>query len=451
MQLSSDWQHCDFSLLKKLSPNLAQWLIKPERLTRHLKQSVQHYQLKCLSQSLRPATKAEQQILQSDNAQLWERKIAHCSGEQTLIQASVMVSERDYRLHQATFDQLSNLSIGEHLFYNNDKTQRSHFEYAQINGQWARRSIFTWQNCRIIVTEIFSSDLPPFIAQHQPAKWQQKIKALGRMMRLHKPLPILLALWPTYWGLWLAADGMPSLKILIIFTLGGLLMRSAGCIFNDIADRHADRLVERTQQRPITAGIISAKTAALFAGLLCIVAYILVLQCNRLTVYFAWIGLALTLIYPLLKRVTHLPQLGLGFAFNWGIIMAFAAVQNTVPLLAWPWYVAAIIWTLAYDTLYAWADVKDDVKVGIKSTAVLFGKHIRLAIIILQLTMLSILALLGQTRANPVIFYSGLILCLCLFAKQHLTTRIINIKNCIKAFSDNHWVGLIIFLMIAFT
>lgn len=441
------WQPCDFSLLKKLSPNLAAWLIKPERLTEQLKKTVKNYKLQLIRECLREATTEESQLLNTQG-QVWVREISHQSDEAELIQASVVVSANTYYQFQPTFDNLKNNSIGNALFFNNPEVTRSAFEYAKIAGRWARRSVFCWNTHKIIITEIFTEDLPAYQKKVISLTLWQKLKAYLYLMRLHRPIPILMILWPTYWGLWLSAHGHPSLKLFLIFTVGAVLMRSAGCVFNDIADRHADRLVERTKTRPITSGQISVRSAVIFACCLCVLAYLLVLQCNPLTIALAWVGLGLALLYPLLKRITNLPQLGLGFAFNWGLIMAFAAIQNTVPGIAWGWLAAAVVWTLVYDTIYAWADVKDDLKIGIKSTAVLLGKHIRLGIAVLQIIFLGMLLVLGLLQAVSWIYYLGLVICAILFVSQHIMIKPNDIKRCIKAFSANHWIGLTVFLMI---
>ena len=442
------WQTCSFSMLTELSPNLAAWLIKPERLTQHLKKTAKNYRFHVISEQLRDMTTEELTILKT-NGQVWERQTSHQSDAGEMIRAAVVISEKTYREFQSTFDHLKDKPIGDALFFNNPTVKRSAFEYAKAGTRWARRSVFSWNGHSIIVTELFTDNLPLYQQQTEFATLWQTIKNYFFLMRLHRPMPIFMILWPTYWGLWLGAHDSPPLKIFLIFTAGVILMRTAGCIFNDIADRHIDRLVERTQARPITSGKISVKAAAILACSLCLIAYILVLYCNHLTIELAWVGLALALIYPLLKRITHLPQMGLGLAFNWGLIMAFAAVQNTVPTIAWGWYTASIVWTLIYDTLYAWADVKDDIKIGIKSTAVLLGNHIRLGIAILQIIFLIILLVLGFIQHVTWIYYVGLVLCAALFVSQQLIAKHNDIKRCIRAFSANHWVGLVVFLMIA--
>src|SRR5690606_3910992 len=193
-----------------------------------------------------------------------------------------------------------------------------------------------------------------------------------RLCRLDRPIGLLLLLWPTWWGLWAAAEGFPPVATLVIFTLGVILMRSAGCVINDYADRRLDPQVERTRNRPIASGEVAPKNALLLFVSLLAVAFVLVLFTNALTVKLAFVGAALAATYPFLKRYTHLPQIYLGMAFGWSIPMAFAAIQGEVPRLAWLLFIANILWSTAYDTLYAMVDRDDDLKAGAKSTAILF-------------------------------------------------------------------------------
>ncbi|MDF2940887.1 MAG: 4-hydroxybenzoate polyprenyl transferase [Gammaproteobacteria bacterium] len=267
------------------------------------------------------------------------------------------------------------------------------------------------------------------------------------LLRLHRPLPILLLLWPTYWALWIASNGMPPLKILMIFTLGVILMRSVGCIFNDMADHKFDRFVERTKARPLAAGQISLKQALVLAIILSLLAFGLVCLLNKLTIILSFVAILLAWIYPFAKRFTHWPQAVLGLAFNWGIIMAFAAVQNHVPLIAWYLLLIAEFWTLAYDTIYALADRNDDLAIGVKSTAVLFGQQAEFMIGCFQVLVIANLAFLGWILHYNMLFYMIVLLSAFCFVYQHILIR--NKQAYIKAFSDNHWVGLFIFIAIA--
>ncbi|MCX7124122.1 MAG: 4-hydroxybenzoate octaprenyltransferase [Gammaproteobacteria bacterium] len=271
------------------------------------------------------------------------------------------------------------------------------------------------------------------------------------LIRLHRPIPILLMLWPTLWGLWIASSGIPAWKYLVIFIAGVIVMRSAGDIFNDLADRKLDGFIERTQMRPLATGRISVKAALAFAFILCLIALGLVLMLNTLCLILAFVGLALAIAYPFMKRIIHFPQVVLGIAYNWGIVMAFAAVQNHTPWQAWYLLAIAVIWTVAYDTMYALADKKDDLKTGIKSTAVLFGNHYHAWIATLQaITWIGLLAF-GLLQHFHWIFYLCLMLTLPFFIYQHTLLPEHQIKRCIQAFNNNQWIGLLITIGIAFS
>ena len=275
---------------------------------------------------------------------------------------------------------------------------------------------------------------------------KQLMKAYFYLMRLHKPLPILIILYPTLWGLFSAENHFPNLKIILIFILGVIIMRTAGCIFNDIADRDFDGQVERTATRPIATGAIRVKHATFVAIILLITAFILVLQLNLLTILLSFIAALLALSYPLFKRFFALPQLVLGFAFNFGIIMAYAAILNHIPAIAWVLYLATIFWTIAYDTMYALADQSYDIKLKLHSSAITFGRHNLFAMIISQLLMVVCLIIFGVNKHYNLFYYLALLITIFLFYYQHKTWQKGGIANCLKAFSDNHWVGFIILL-----
>ncbi len=270
------------------------------------------------------------------------------------------------------------------------------------------------------------------------------------LMRLQKPIGIFLLLWPTLWGLWLASSHFPSLKLIFIFVLGVIVMRSAGCVVNDMADRNVDCFVERTKHRPITSGQISVRQALMLLSMLLLCGFGLVLLLNSLTIRLSLVGAGLALVYPFLKRVTHLPQLGLGLAFAWGVPMSFAATLNVIPKQAWIVYAAAVIWPIVYDTQYAMVDRVDDESVGIKSTAILFGHYDRLFIGLLQILFLVLLAIVGnQFHLQKVYFISLLFVIFFFIYQQRLIYHRIR-EQCFKAFLNNQWVGLIIFVGILF-
>jgi 4-hydroxybenzoate polyprenyltransferase len=266
-----------------------------------------------------------------------------------------------------------------------------------------------------------------------------------QLMRLDKPIGIYLLLWPTLCALWIAADGHPSVSNVFIFVAGVVLMRSAGCVINDYADRHVDGHVKRTQHRPLAQKIISEKQAlGLFAGL-CICAFILVLFTNSFTVYLSFGGLALAFMYPFMKRYTHLPQVVLGAAFAWAVPMAFAAEQNALPDVVWLLYAATVTWTVVYDTQYAMVDRDDDLKIGVKSTAILFGEGDNFIIGILQIiTLISWLMIASNIAATwPV--YLAIAISAGLFGYHQMLTKSRDRELCFKAFLHNHWVGAVLF------
>ncbi|MDF0749293.1 4-hydroxybenzoate octaprenyltransferase [Marinobacter sp. 71-i] len=279
-----------------------------------------------------------------------------------------------------------------------------------------------------------------------PDHIQARLADYTRLLRLDRPIGSLLLLWPTYWALWLAADGFPGIGNFIVFTLGVFMMRAAGCAINDFADRKVDRHVKRTKDRPLTSGRIEAwEAVALFAGI-CLVAFLMVvLFTNTLTLYLSFGGVVLAFIYPFMKRYTHLPQLFLGAAFSWAIPMAWAAEAGEVTRLAWLLFTANVLWTVAYDTLYAMVDRDDDVRIGIKSTAILFGEADRAVIAVLQALVVLILILVGQQAELGVFYCLGLVAMACLFVFQQHLARFRERDGCFKAFLNNNWAGFAVF------
>lgn len=268
-------------------------------------------------------------------------------------------------------------------------------------------------------------------------------------MRADKPIGTYLLLWPTLWALWIAADGVPHWTLLVIFTLGVWVTRSAGCVINDFADRKVDGYVKRTAQRPLPTGRISSREAiALFVGLM-LVAFLLVLFTNEETILLAPIALLLAFTYPFMKRYTHLPQVVLGMAFGWGIPMAFTATLGEITLIGWLIYLAKIAWTVAYDTQYAMVDRDDDLKIGIKSTAVLFGKYDKIAIALLQAIAIAILLWVGLLEQLGTAYYLGLAGAVALFAYQQWLIKDRARDGCFKAFLNNHLAELIVLVGIA--
>ncbi len=268
-------------------------------------------------------------------------------------------------------------------------------------------------------------------------------------MRADRPIGTWLLLWPTLMALWVAADGIPSAKNLFIFALGTFLMRSAGCIINDYFDRHWDGAVERTTGRPLATGEASTKEALGLFAVLILLAFVLVLQTNQPTIMLSVGALAVAGCYPLMKRFTQLPQLVLGVAFSFGIPMAFTAEAQHLPALAWVLFFANMLWTTAYDTYYAMVDREDDLKVGIKSSAILLGRYDRLAIAALQTSTLLLLLLFAELAQLHWPFYIGLLLSAGLFARQYQITADRKPEKCFQAFLNNHWAGAMWFAALA--
>ncbi len=255
-------------------------------------------------------------------------------------------------------------------------------------------------------------------------------------------------MWPMLWGLWFAAGGFPSVKILVIFVLGTVLTRSAGCAINDYADRDFDGHVARTQTRPLATGEISPHAALICAAALMVLAFLLVLLTNRLTIAMSFVALLLAAVYPFAKRYTHFPQVVLGIAFSWAIPMAYAAQTDTIRADAWLVFVISIIWAVAYDTEYAMADREDDKKIGIKSTAIYFGRADVAIVGLLQFIVLGLLALCGYLLGLGALYFSGLIPALALVCYQLLLIKNRQPADCVRAFLNNHYLGMIVFIAI---
>jgi 4-hydroxybenzoate polyprenyltransferase len=276
-----------------------------------------------------------------------------------------------------------------------------------------------------------------------------RLREYARLMRLDKPIGTLLLLWPTWWALWLAKQSFPSWHLLIVFSAGVWIMRSAGCVINDFADRKFDGHVQRTRERPLARGAVTpAEAIGLFISLLAI-AFVLVLTLNRLAIGLALIGAALATVYPFVKRFFHAPQLVLGLAFAWGIPMAYAATLNTIPNDAWVLFAACFCWIVAYDTMYAMADKADDLKINIHSTAILFGAFDRLIIAILQSAILVLLWIIAQLHQLSGLFYLTWCGAAGLFIYQQYLIRGRAPERCFAAFLNNQWVGLLVWMGIA--
>lgn len=269
-----------------------------------------------------------------------------------------------------------------------------------------------------------------------------------QLMRLEKPIGTYLLLWPTWWALWLASEGVPQLHFLLVFTVGVVLMRAAGCVINDYADRHWDGAVERTKHRPLASGAVTAKEALQLFTLLLLLSASLLVFLNWQTLLLSFVAVLLAAVYPFMKRYTQLPQVVLGAAFSWGMPMAFMAIQLQLPPLLWLLYLANLLWTVAYDTYYALVDRPDDVKVGIKSTAILFGKYVLPIIALLQLSTLLLLLAVGYLAQLHWVYYLSLAAAGACFVYQYRLARNSR-QGAFTAFLHNHYVGMLIFAGIA--
>jgi 4-hydroxybenzoate polyprenyltransferase len=274
----------------------------------------------------------------------------------------------------------------------------------------------------------------------------RRLEEYLRLMRLNRPIGIWLLLWPTLWALWVAGNGRPDPKVLLVFVLGVTVMRSAGCIVNDFADRNVDPYVKRTRERPLAARRVTPAEALVLFACLSAAALWLVTRLDAFTLRFACIGAALTVSYPFLKRFFALPQLYLALAFSWGVPMAFAALVGSLPRAAWMMFVATIIWVTVYDTLYAMVDREDDLKIGVRSSAIVFADMDRVIVGVLQLMMLLALLLMGTSLHFGNAYVGGLAAAAVFFAYQQWLIRAREPGACLRAFQNNHYVGMSIFI-----
>jgi 4-hydroxybenzoate polyprenyltransferase len=264
-------------------------------------------------------------------------------------------------------------------------------------------------------------------------------------MRVDKPIGSLLLLWPTLWALWLASEGVPELGHILIFCAGVFLMRSAGCVINDYADRNIDGDVERTKHRPLAVRLVTEKEALILFVVLALLAFSLVLMLNMLSVILSFVALGIATVYPFMKRITYFPQVVLGMAFSMAIPMAFAAVRNEIPHTAWLLYVTNLLWVLAYDTIYGMVDKKDDLRIGVKSTAIFFGEaDLQITALIQAMFVFGLLLVGGKFELNY-FFYLSVLIASGLIAWQIYSCRKHQPDKCFSAFLNNNWVGLVIF------
>jgi len=274
----------------------------------------------------------------------------------------------------------------------------------------------------------------------------ERLRRYALLVRLHRPIGILLLLWPTLWALWIAGEGQPPWGVVLVFVLGVVLMRSAGCAINDFADRHIDGQVARTRERPLAVGLIRPREAVGVFLVLSLLAFGLVLLLDWQTVALSFVAVALAASYPFMKRYTHWPQAVLGAAFGWAVPMAFSAVTGTLPALAWLLFLATLIWALIYDTEYAMVDRDDDLKIGVKSTAILFGDYDRWIIGLLQLAMLGMLLAVGFLAGRGLFYFGALAGAVAMVLRQQYLMRERDPRGCFKAFLNNNGLGMLIFV-----
>lgn len=277
---------------------------------------------------------------------------------------------------------------------------------------------------------------------------KQNLTAYYELTRLNRPIGILLLLWPMYWALWIASNGSPDLLVFIVFTLGVVIMRSAGCVINDYADRRLDPHVSRTQKRPIVTGRVTPTEALQLFTVLVVASFLLVLLMNSLTIWLSLGGVFLAALYPFMKRYTHLPQVFLGLAFGWAVPMVYAAQTDSVPPIAWLLFTTTVIWAVVYDTMYAMVDREDDLKVGIKSSAILFGELDKVLIGFFQLLFFVALILVGQKAGLGVYYFAGLLTAGAFSLYHQWLIKDRDPVKCLSAFLNNNWLGFVIFVAI---
>lgn len=473
--------------IKKIAGNKNNllWLTKPYKLSQHFKTLVPDYQFSLEQESW--VKNQKNQKNQHDNR--FERWIAHRAGVNILAWGCVQIPEETYQAYKHSFGELKSNPIGDQLLFNNPEVIRGEFLYARVNNYMARKSIFYWRGLPLVIIEIFNfpsslQDLAPLPqvgkGMGEKAEWiypkyqslnhfseclklkfhtnylyraAQKLKDYAKLIRLHRPIPILLMLWPTLSALFLAKQGFPGFKLLIIFILGVFFTRSAGDVINDLTDKNLDGKITRTKIRPMATGRVKTKEALILIFIFGVLSLFLLLFLNFLTFYLSLIAVGLTLVYPWMKRFTYFPQVILGLAYNFGILMAYSAVQNKVPGLAIAWWLLAALWTVAYDTMYAMADVKDDVLSEIKSTAVLFGSQVLNIILFMQILCLITAGILGYLEGFKTdlffLYYLSLFISIFFGLYQRFLLKTPSISHCIAAFNNNHWIGLLIFLGIS--
>ena len=291
--------------------------------------------------------------------------------------------------------------------------------------------------------------MPQYALSDKTQQIRDRLRLYWRLTRFHRPIGIWLLLWPMLWALWIAGAGHPTPLVAVVFIVGAVLMRAAGCAINDYADRDFDPLVQRTRERPIATGQVSPAEAVWVFVVLALLSFALVLLMNRLTIELSVVGALLAASYPFMKRYTHWPQFYLGMAFGWAVPMAFAAQTGALPPVAWTLFAAAVVWAIAYDTLYAMVDREDDRAIGVKSTAILFGRYDRLMVAVAHGIVLLLLVFAGIQAKRTGLYFLGLMVATGFAAYQQWLARNREPARCFRAFLNNHWFGLAVFLGLA--
>lgn len=439
-----------FDQIPALDPQQLDWLLLEDSMTKRFEQQGKTVTVTMIQEGfVTSADIASELPLLPKEERYWLREILLCADGEPWLAGRTVVPESTLSGPELALQRLGNTPLGRYLFTSSELT-RDFIEIGRDAELWGRRSRLRLSGKPLILTELFTGIA--VVLRGRKMEWsltQNKLLAYHRLMRTDKPIGALLLLWPTLWALWVATPGVPPLWILGVFVAGVWLMRAAGCVVNDYADRKFDGHVKRTANRPLPSGQVTEKEARVLFIVLVLLSFLLVLTLNTMTILLSVAALALAWVYPFMKRYTHLPQVVLGAAFGWSIPMAFAAVSESVPLSCWLMFLANILWAVAYDTQYAMVDRDDDLKIGIKSTAILFGRHDKLIIGILQVAVLALMVAIGRLNGLNWEFYWSVLVAGLLFAYQQKLIAKRERDACFKAFMNNNYVGLVLFLGLA--
>jgi len=440
-----------FDQIPALDPEQLDWLLLEDSMTKRFEQQGKTVTVTMIQEGFVSSSDIASELpLLPQEERYWLREILLCADGEPWLAGRTVVPASTLSGPELALQQLGKTPLGRYLFTSSELT-RDFIEIGRDAELWGRRSRLRLSGKPLILTELF---LPasPLYQEEEKMEWsltQNKLLAYHRLMRTDKPIGALLLLWPTLWALWVATPGVPPLWILGVFVAGVWLMRAAGCVVNDYADRKFDGHVKRTAHRPLPSGQVTENEARGLFIVLVLLSFLLVLTLNTMTIALSIAALLLAWVYPFMKRYTHLPQVVLGAAFGWSIPMAFAAVSESVPLSCWLMFLANILWAVAYDTQYAMVDRDDDLKIGIKSTAILFGRQDKLIIGILQVAVLVLMVAIGRLNGLNWEFYWSVLVAGLLFAYQQKLIAKRDRDACFKAFMNNNYVGLVLFLGLA--